>query len=108
MSNADPFRTETLARIYFSQGRFQEAADIYRYLILNKSGNRRLVPAFLEAEQKALEKRRSDVIEKTARWIRFSMRLKDRKRLAGVQRRYLAERSVSVIGKNPTKKEDGS
>lgn len=92
MSNADPFRTETLARIYFSQGRFREAADIYRYLVLKKPGNRRLVPAFLKAEEKALEKRREGVIEKTARWIRFSMRVKDRKRLAGVQRRYPEER----------------
>lgn len=92
MSDGDPFRTETLAQIYFSQGRFREAADIYRHLIRTTPDPRRLVPVFLKAEKRALEKKREEVMRKTAHWIRLLMRLNDRKQLSGIRQRYGAER----------------
>ncbi len=86
MSETDLFQTETMARIYFSQGRYPEAEQIYRRLIRANPEKQHLVPALLEAGKKALEKRRSDTVAKTAHWIRLLMRLRDLEALGRIQR----------------------
>lgn len=90
MSPEEPFYTETLAKIYFAQGKFQEAARIYGHLLRGNPEHRHLIPVFLEAERKALEQKARDVTLKLSRWIRLVSNLRTRKTLPGIRHRNAA------------------
>ena len=83
MTRDKPFYTVTMARVYADQGRYEEAARIYRYL-LDQTPDRSDLRQALEAVTSMLPDAPSDWQEVSGlieRWVRLMVRQNTLRRL---------------------------
>ena len=96
MGEDSPIRTATMARIYSDQGHYQEAAEIYRYLLQREPQRTDLAEALAAAEAKASETDappRRDLAALFREWIRLLLRMQQLRSLEKLQRNLSSSRS---------------
>jgi tetratricopeptide (TPR) repeat protein len=96
MGEDSPIRTATMARIYAEQGHYQEAAEIYRYLLQRDPRRKDLAEALVDAEAKALETgvgSRGDLVALFSEWIRLLLQMRQLRSLEELQRKLSSSRS---------------
>ena len=89
MAEDSPIRTATMARIYSAQGHYQEAAEIYRYLLQREPQRSDLAEALAAAEANALKtdvRPRRDLAALFSEWVRLLLRLRQLRSLEELQR----------------------
>lgn len=65
----DIFYTKTMAKVYADQGRLDQAAEIYRYLLDKEPQRRDLIDALAEIDKKRFNKDPQGLDELFGTWI---------------------------------------
>ena len=69
MIENDVFCTKTMAKVYFDQGKFDESAKIYKYLLKREPDRHDLIDALSEVEKKRLNNNLERLAELFNRWV---------------------------------------
>ena len=89
MNDDSDFFTETMARVYFDQGYFDKAVEIYRYLLKREPDRKDLIEKLSAIENKIYEKENSGnkhLVPLFNQWIDLVLRNNKLKRLQQVSR----------------------
>ena len=69
MIEDDVFYTKTMAKVYHDQGKFEEAARIYRYLLKREPDRQDLIDALSDLEKKRFENNLERLINLFSKWV---------------------------------------
>ena len=69
MIEDDVFYTKTMAKVYNDQGKFEEAARIYQYLLKREPNRQDLIDALSELEKKRFENRLERLFSLFSQWV---------------------------------------
>jgi len=87
MSADNAFQTETMARIYESQGHFDRAAAIYRRLLARDPERSDLAARLAEIEERARSHGAQELARLVGEWVDLLARTRKVRALDGIRRR---------------------
>jgi tetratricopeptide (TPR) repeat protein len=87
MSADDAFQTETMARIYESQGHFDRAAAIYRRLLARDPGRGDLAARLAALEERAQSHGEQGLAQLVGEWVDLLARTRKVRALDAIRRR---------------------
>lgn len=92
MTEDEVFYTQTMAKVYENQGKYEQAVKIYRYLIDREPNRSDLADALYKLEKRNLSTNRKELVHLFDQWINLLIASNGLKRLVKLQRHLNAKR----------------